>query len=108
MHAALTPEQLQAPELLLVPDKVMLRDGPVSDYGLLIARGQFREVAPAAEVMERFGARFLWLLCLFIAVAVSAGHLITAESRRRRLALVEPAGLEIAVEPQGALRDSGS
>ena len=40
----------------------------------------------AGEVMQRFGARALWLLCLGIAMAVSAGHLATAEPRRRRLA----------------------
>jgi MFS family permease len=45
----------------------------------------------AGEVMQRFGARSLWLLCFFVSVAVSAGHLITAEPRRRRLvAMLHP------------------
>jgi MFS family permease len=45
-------------------------------------------IAPfaAGEVMQRFGARTLWLLCLAVAAAVSAGHILTAEPRRRRLA----------------------
>jgi len=48
-------------------------------------------VAPiaAGEVIQRFGARTLWLLCLAVAAAVSAGHLITGESRRRRLAALD-------------------
>jgi len=45
----------------------------------------------AGEVMERFGARTLWLLCLAVAVAVSAGHVLTAEPRRRRLAELDHA-----------------
>jgi MFS family permease len=40
----------------------------------------------AGEVIQRFGARTLWLLCLGVAMAVSAGHLATADARRRRLA----------------------
>jgi MFS family permease len=45
----------------------------------------------AGEVMQWFGARSLWLLCLVIAVAVSVGHLVTAEPRRKRLvALLQP------------------
>src|SRR6267154_621440 len=40
----------------------------------------------AGEVIQRFGARTLWLLCLGVAMAVSAGHLMTADARRRRLA----------------------
>ena len=40
----------------------------------------------AGEVIQRFGARILWLLCLAVAVAVSVGHVLTAEPRRRRLA----------------------
>ena len=45
----------------------------------------------AGEVMQRFGARTLWLLCLAVAVAVSAGHVLTAEPRRRRLAELDQA-----------------
>jgi MFS family permease len=49
----------------------------------------------AGEVMQRFGARTLWLLCLGVAFVVSAGHLVTAEPRRRRLAAL----LQSEVEP---------
>jgi MFS family permease len=51
----------------------------------------------AGEVMQRYGARSLWLLCLLIAVAVSVGHLITAEARRKRLVMV----LEVEQPPAG-------
>ena len=47
--------------------------------------------AAAGELLQRFGARTLWLVCLVIAFAVSLGHLLTAEPRRRRLAAVESA-----------------
>ena len=40
----------------------------------------------AGEVIQRLGSRTLWLLCLGVAGAVSVGHLVTAEPRRRRLA----------------------
>ena len=45
-------------------------------------------IAPlaAGETIQRLGSRVLWLLCLAVALAVSAGHLLTAEPRRRRLA----------------------
>jgi MFS family permease len=40
----------------------------------------------AGEVIQHLGSRTLWLLCLGVAGAVSVGHLVTAEPRRRRLA----------------------
>jgi MFS family permease len=40
----------------------------------------------AGEVMQRFGAPALWLGCLVLALIVAAGHLATAEPRRRRMA----------------------
>ena len=48
-------------------------------------------IAPlgAGEAMQRFGPRTLWLLCFAVALAVSVGHLLTAEPRRRRLAELE-------------------
>jgi MFS family permease len=48
----------------------------------------------AGEVMQRLGARALWLICFGVAVAVSAGHLITAEPRRRRLAALVASQVE--------------
>jgi MFS family permease len=49
----------------------------------------------AGEVMQRFGARSLWLLCFAVSVAVSAGHLATAEPRRRRLAALAQSEAEL-------------
>jgi hypothetical protein len=45
-------------------------------------------VAPlaAGEVIQRLGVRALWLLCFAVAIAVAAGHVLTAEPRRKRLA----------------------
>jgi MFS family permease len=40
----------------------------------------------AGEVMQRFGGRTLWVLCLAVALVVAVGHLVTAEPRRKRLA----------------------
>jgi MFS family permease len=47
----------------------------------------------AGEAMQRLGARSLWLLCFAVSVAVSAGHLLTAEPRRRRIAALTQAEL---------------
>jgi len=48
----------------------------------------------AGEVLQRLGGRALWLLCFGVSLAVAAGHLLTAEPRRRRLAAM----LQSAVE----------
>ena len=57
-------------------------------------------IAPigAGEAIQRLGARALWLICLAVALAVSAGHILTAEPRRRRLAELEAAGVPRALE----------
>jgi MFS family permease len=46
------------------------------------------------QVMERLGAPALWGLCVGLGLAVAAGHLATAPSRRRRLAAVLTQGAE--------------
>lgn len=56
----------------------------------------------AGEVMQRFGGRALWLLCLAVAAGVSAGHLLTAEPRRRRLAAVSGTAAIIPGAPGSA------
>jgi MFS family permease len=56
----------------------------------------------AGETMQRFGTRTLWLVCLAVAIAVAAGHLLTAEPRRRRIAALssaEKVEAEIEVPP---------
>ena len=55
----------------------------------------------AGEVMQRLGARALWLLCLAVAIAVAGGHLLTAEPRRRRLLAL--ARSEAEPSPPGSL-----
>ena len=53
MQPDLRSDQFESPEFLLIPDQVMLRDGPVRDHALLIAGGKFRDVGPAADVIKR-------------------------------------------------------
>jgi len=53
MNRDLTPERLQASEQLLVPDQVLLRDGPQSGYAVVVRDGAFADVGPAVRVIER-------------------------------------------------------
>ena len=43
----------------------------------------------AGELMQRFGARSLWLLCLAFALVVATLHVLTAGPRRTRLAALD-------------------
>lgn len=45
--------QLDAPDLLLVPDCVMLRDGPAENHAVVIREGRFTDLGPAALVAAR-------------------------------------------------------
>lgn len=45
--------RLQGAELLLIPEYVMRRDGPVRDTGVLVAGGEFREIDAAAALVAR-------------------------------------------------------
>ena len=47
------PDQFDAPELLLVPEEVMLRDGPATGRAVLVADGRFAEVDAADELIRR-------------------------------------------------------
>ena len=49
----LEARQLDAPELLLIPDTLMLRDGPAMSHAVLIREGRFADVGPAALVTAR-------------------------------------------------------
>jgi MFS family permease len=55
----------------------------------------------AGEAIQRLGPRALWLLCLGVALAASAGHLLTAAPRRSRLAALALSEKE-AREPEAA------
>ena len=44
MNRDLTPERLQANEQLLVPDRVLLRDGPQAGYAVVVRGGVFSDV----------------------------------------------------------------
>ncbi|GAC1389569.1 MAG: amidohydrolase [Variovorax sp.] len=48
------PTQLAAPELLLAPDHLMLRDGPVQHQAVLVEGGKFRDLGPAAMLAARY------------------------------------------------------
>jgi 5-methylthioadenosine/S-adenosylhomocysteine deaminase len=47
------PDQFTAAELLLAPDQLMLRDGPVADHAVVIADGKFLDVGSRAAVQSR-------------------------------------------------------
>lgn len=50
---AALPAALAADELLLVPDQVLLRDGPRGGLAVAVAGGRFREVGPVEVVAAR-------------------------------------------------------
>jgi 5-methylthioadenosine/S-adenosylhomocysteine deaminase len=47
----LSPDLLSGPRLLLLPDQVMLRDGPRCDIAVLIDGGRFADVGPVETVI---------------------------------------------------------
>jgi 5-methylthioadenosine/S-adenosylhomocysteine deaminase len=49
----LHPDQFSASELLLIPDHVMLREGPVDGHAVVIADGEFRDLGAADDVVRR-------------------------------------------------------
>src|SRR5260370_36028561 len=53
MELDLERKQFAAAELLLAPEYVMLRDGPVRDFGVMVSGGKFRDVGPVSDLMRR-------------------------------------------------------
>jgi 5-methylthioadenosine/S-adenosylhomocysteine deaminase len=52
--ADIKAQLLEADELLLIPRQLMLRDGPVTGHGVLIAEGVFRDIGAAAELATKY------------------------------------------------------
>lgn len=50
MQSTLAPESFDAPVLLLVPDRVMLRAGVVENHAVVVADGRFRDVGNVDEL----------------------------------------------------------
>src|SRR4029077_17958458 len=50
MEPDLDRKQFAAAELLLAPEYVMLREGPVRDFGVMVSGGKFRDVGPLADL----------------------------------------------------------
>src|SRR3989449_3506050 len=53
MESDLSRDQFSAAELLLVPEYVMLRDGPVRDFAVVVSGSKFRDAGPAGAVAQR-------------------------------------------------------
>ena len=53
MEADLDREQFAAAELLLAPEHVILRDGPLRDFGVVVSGGKFRDIGPVAALRQR-------------------------------------------------------
>jgi cytosine/adenosine deaminase-related metal-dependent hydrolase len=53
MTSSLEAANFSADSLLLVPEQLMLRDGPVRDHAVLVESGVFREIGPVAEIIAR-------------------------------------------------------
>src|SRR2546422_8977431 len=53
MEPDLDCKQFAAAELLLAPEYVMLREGPVRDLGVMVSGGKFRDVGLVSDLMQR-------------------------------------------------------
>ncbi|MGE8318491.1 MAG: amidohydrolase family protein [Comamonas sp.] len=52
--SAALADALQAPALLLAPEHLFLRDGPVRGHAVLVQDGRFADIGPAAELAARY------------------------------------------------------
>src|SRR5438093_10845339 len=53
MEPDLDCKQFAAAELLLAPEYVMLREGPVRDFGVMVSGGKFGDVGPVSDLAQR-------------------------------------------------------
>jgi 5-methylthioadenosine/S-adenosylhomocysteine deaminase len=53
MPVELGPDRFMHSELLLLPEQLMLADGPVRDHGVLVCDGRFGDIAPAEVLRAR-------------------------------------------------------
>ncbi|SAK51905.1 amidohydrolase family protein [Caballeronia ptereochthonis] len=53
-NSPLTPAELQADALLLLPAWVLLADGPQSDHAVVVSNGKFAAVGPADELVAQY------------------------------------------------------
>jgi cytosine/adenosine deaminase-related metal-dependent hydrolase len=53
MSLELRSDDLRSRELLLLPEQLMLRDGPARDHAVVVSGGVFADVGPAPAVCER-------------------------------------------------------
>lgn len=56
MKSGLTAKEFAYDEQLLIPEWLMLKDGPVRGYGVIISNGKFKDVALAATLKDRYPA----------------------------------------------------
>ncbi|MFH5185117.1 amidohydrolase family protein [Paenibacillus sp. TAB 01] len=54
INASLTPDDFTAQRLLLIPDQLLLRQGPAAGQAALVEKGRFADIGPAAELIERY------------------------------------------------------
>ena len=54
LNAGDAASHLAADSLLLAPDHLMLREGPVRDHAVLVESGKFRDIGPAEVLAARY------------------------------------------------------
>lgn len=53
MQSDLRRDQFDSAEMLLLPEYVMLRDGPARDFAVVVSGNRFRDVGPTHEIRQR-------------------------------------------------------
>jgi cytosine/adenosine deaminase-related metal-dependent hydrolase len=108
---AAVPERLRALEMILVPEFVMLAEGPVRDRAMVIRDGRFVQVSSIDEAVAAFPGLEPTMLprCLMMPGLVDAHHHLT-QAFGKALAFGEPSEIyrRIWVPLEGALDAEGA